>query len=216
MYVLLIFFFAAAVTHLAAQLLKRRILIGVTKPLLLLTLALYVLLRGQPDVLLVCALLCCWAGDVLLMFKGNVWFSAGGIFFFAGHVLLCLIFARQIDFADLPLAAVIPAAILYAGAAVAVMLRARRSAPKIMRIPMLLYLLANAAMNVFALTRLIRSPGVWTACSFAGAVLFFVSDCALFLLRCDPGRARFFKNDFFVMLTYISGVLLITLGLAPL
>ena len=80
---------------------------------------------------------------------------------------------------------------------------------------MLLYLLCNAVTNLFALTRLIESPGVWTAVSFVGALLFFLSDCALFLLRYESGRESFFKSGFFVMLTYISGVLLIALGLLP-
>ena len=31
----------------------------------------------------------------------------------------------------------------------------------------------------------------------------------------DAGRKRFYMSGFFVMLTYISGVLLIALGLAP-
>ena len=84
-----------------------------------------------------------------------------------------------------------------------------------MRAPMLLYLLCNGAMNVFALTRLMESPSVWRAVSYVGAILFFLSDCALCLGRFGKPGKRFYKSNFFIMLTYISGVFLITLGLSP-
>ena len=217
MYVILALYLTAAALNLAASYKNNRIMFAVTKPMLLLLLGLYCFFRTSPTVdwLMIAAFAACWLGDVLLMLKGDLWFTVGGVSFFSGHVLLILIFARYIDLASLPLAYLIPAAAVYAAAAGFVMYRARRGAPKIMQIPMLLYLLCNAVTNLFALTRLIESPGVWTAVSFVGALLFFLSDCALFLLRYESGRESFFKSGFFVMLTYISGVLLIALGLLP-
>ena len=46
-----------------------------------------------------------------------------------------------------------------------------------------------------------------------GAALFFVSDCVLFLARYDPLRHRLFKPSFLIMLTYISGEMMIALGM---
>ena len=139
---------------------------------------------------------------------------AGGVSFFAGHVMFVLIFARSADLLAMPAALLIPAAAAYALASGYVMFRARKKAPKIMQIPMLLYLFCNAATNLFALSRLYTAPGVWTALSYVGAVMFFLSDLALFLQRYDSGRRRPFMSDTFVMITYISAVLLITLGFA--
>ncbi len=216
-YFFLILYLIAAALNLIASLKKNKILFGVTKPALLLLLCLYVFFRTSPtpDWLMIAAFAACWLGDVLLMINGEVWFTAGGVSFFAGHVMLIVIFARLVDLGHLPFAVLIPAAVVYAAAAGYVMYRAKKNAPKIMQIPMFLYLLCNAVTNLFALARLIGDPGVWSAVSYVGAILFFLSDCALFLLRYDKGKKSFFKSDFFVMLTYISGVLLIALGLAP-
>ena len=216
-YVFLILYLIAAALNLAGTLKNNKLLFGVTKPALLLLLCLYCFFRTSPtpDWLLIAALAACWLGDVLLMLKGDLWFTVGGVSFFAGHVLLIFIFARQTSLADAPLAVLIPAAALYAAAASLVMARAGKGAPRIMRIPMFMYLLCNAVTNLFALARMTGSFGIWSVLSYVGALLFFLSDCILFLLRYDTERTCFFKSGFFVMLTYISAVLLITLGLVP-
>ena len=216
-YVFLFLYLIAAVLNLAGTEKGREKLFKFTKPALLLLLCLYCLFRTlpSPDLLIIAAIVACWLGDVLLMIDGEAWFTAGGVSFFAGHVLLILVFARQTDISRVPLVFLIPAAALYVTAAGFVMARARKTAPLTMQIPMLLYLFCNAAMNLFALSRLLESPGIWQAVSYVGAILFFLSDCALFLLRYDNERKSLFKTDFFVMLTYICGVLFITLGLVP-
>ncbi len=214
-YVFLSLFLIAAVFNVIGTRKPQGILFTVTKPMLLLTLCLYCITRqGETDPLLVGALAACWVGDILLMFPGEFWFTAGGVSFFAGHVMFVLIFARSTDLLAMPAALLIPAAAAYALASGYVMFRARKKAPKIMQIQMLLYLFCNAATNLFALSRLCTSPGVWTAQSYVGAVMFFLSDLALFLQRYDSGRRRPFMSDTFVMITYISAVLLITLGFA--
>ena len=214
-YVFLILFLIAAVLNLISTKKDRKRLFAFTKPALLSLLCLYCAASGlpTPDLLLIAALFACFLGDVLLMLKGDLWFAAGGISFLFGHVLLILIFLRYADASDLPLAFMITAAVIYAAAAGCVMARARKEAPPLLKIPMLLYLLFNGAMNVFALTRLLTAPGLWSAVSYAGAILFFLSDCVLFLTRFDTAHPRFYKTNFYVMLTYISGVFLITLGL---
>ena len=196
---------------------KSRILSAVTKPLLMPLLCLYCIFRGtpSPDCLLVAALAACWLGDVLLMMGSNVWFTAGGVSFFSGHVLLIIVFAHRVGLDALPLCALIPAALIYAGAAVYVMNKARKNAPKLMQLPMLLYLVANAVTNLFALAFLFAAPGAWSAAAYCGALLFFLSDCALYLTRYDPEPKRFYRSGFFIMLTYTSGVMLIVAGLIP-
>ena len=96
-YIFLILFLIAAGLNLAASLKNSKILFGVTKPMLLLLLCLYCCFRTSPnpDWLLIAAFAACWLGDVLLMLKGDLWFTVGGVSFFAGHVLLIFIFSRQ-------------------------------------------------------------------------------------------------------------------------
>lgn len=216
-YVFLALYLVAGTLNVCAAKKSNRKLFSATKPLLLPMLCLYCLFcrPDAPDLLLIAALFACWLGDVLLMPEGDAWFVIGGVVFFAGHVLFIFNFARCVDLTRLPLAAVVPAAAVYAAAAGYVMYRVRKDTPAPMRIPMLLYLLCNAVTNLFALSYLIQYPGLRSAVSYAGAALFFLSDCALFLMRSDTGKKSFFKTDCFVMLTYISGVLLITLGLSP-
>ena len=103
-------------------------------------------------------------------------------------------------------------ALLYAAAAGTVMFRARKEAPPLMFVPMLLYLLCNGTMNLFSLARLCAAPSGLSLIACCGALLFFVSDCTLFLMRYDPKRGEFFKPGFLVMLTYELGVLLIAMG----
>ncbi len=174
--VFLILYLIAAVLNLIGTRRGHEKLFAATKPALLLLLCLYCFFRTSPtpDWLLIAALAACWLGAVLLMLKGEAWFTAGGVSFFAGHVLLILIFAREVDPGHLPLALLIPAAVLYIAAAGSVIMRSWKNAPKIMQIPLFLYLLCNTAMNFFALARLYASPGVWSALSYAGAVLFLV------------------------------------------
>ncbi|MBO4423835.1 MAG: hypothetical protein J5879_10365, partial [Clostridia bacterium] len=193
-------FIIAATLNLIASAKDCKKLFTATKPALLLLLCLYCLFSGlpKPDLLLIGAFFACWLGDVLLMINGDIWFTAGGVSFFIGHVLLILIFARYIDFSRIPLAVVIPAAAAYLGLSALVMTRSRKKAPKALFVPLCLYLICNSAMNVFALSRLIADPGVWPALSYAGAVLFFLSDCILFLYRYDEDHERFYKNGFFV------------------
>ncbi len=216
-YIILALFFAAAVLNLIGARKHNAVMSNASKPALLSLLCLYCLSVGfpEPDLLLIGALFACFVGDVLLILEKDLWFTLGGVSFFIGHVLLTLIFIFRTDLSSPPLLLMIPAAAVYAAASSAVMVRTKKRTPKAMFVPMLLYLLCNSATNVFALTRLTVSPGVGSALSYAGAVLFFLSDCALFLMRYGDEKKRFYKTDFFVMLTYICGVSLITLGLCP-
>jgi hypothetical protein len=68
-------------------------------------------------------------------------------------------------------------------------------------------------MNIFALMQLfsLRNSGALTA--YIGAVLFFISDCTLFLVRYYKNPDIIYKKHFTVMLTYLLGEYLIVAGI---
>lgn len=217
-YLSLILFFAFSAVHLYhswkddAENRKK------TKPFLLLfLLAFYIFgaLAGDEHLNreLVLALLTSWLGDVLLIPKGHVWFTAGGISFGASHIFFILVYSMNIAFRGMPWWLIIPVALLYYGIAFAVIRAVTPTTPKIMVGPMYIYLLANATMNVFALMQLITNHSAGALIAFLGAILFFISDCTLFLVRYyKKNENLIFHKHFTVMLTYLLGEFLIVLG----
>lgn len=185
-----------------------------TKPFLLpLIIAYYLAGTSSPSWVLVIALAASWLGDVLLIPKGNKWFVFGGLSFMVTHFLFIIVYAQRVDFSDIKWFAVIPAAVLYYGISAVIIKTLTPSTPKMMLAPMYFYLLCNSTMNVFSLMQLIsrRTPGA--AVAFTGAILFFISDCTLFLVRYHKNKNLIFKNHFTVMLTYILGEFLIAQGM---
>ncbi|MBO4383021.1 MAG: lysoplasmalogenase [Clostridia bacterium] len=188
-----------------------------TKPFLLVFLALFYVFamfaKGESiNTFLLLALITSWLGDVLLIPKGHGWFTAGGISFGAAHIFFILVYAAHISFTGMIWWLVIPIALLYYGVAFAVIRAVSPTTPKIMVGPMYLYLLANATMNTFALMQLISNHNAATLVAYIGALLFFLSDCTLFLVRYYKDDSVIFKKHFTVMLTYLLGELLIVLG----
>ena len=217
-YVSLIFFFAFSAVHLYHSWKDDGENRKKTKPFLLLfLLAFYIFgtLAGDERLNreLVLALLTSWLGDVLLIPKGHVWFTVGGISFGASHIFFILVYTSHIVFQGLPLWLLIPVALLYYGIAFAVIRAVSPTTPKIMVGPMYLYLLANATMNVFALMQLLTNHSAGALIAFFGAILFFISDCTLFLVRYyKKNENLIFHKHFTVMLTYLLGEFLIVLG----
>lgn len=183
---------------------------GFILPLILLF---YISSAEKCSPVLVAALITSWLGDVLLMPKGTKWFVAGGISFLAAHILFVFAYTAYIDFGSVILYAVIPAAAVYIAASAVIIKSILPSTPKMMTAPMFAYLIANSVMNVFALMQLTSLPCAGSVIAYIGAVLFFISDCALFLTRYHTNKKLVFKNQFTVMLTYILGEFLITLGM---
>ncbi len=162
---------------------------------------------------LIAALITSWLGDILLIPKGSKWFISGGISFLVSHILFIFTYIPFIVFADVKLYIVIPAAVVYITVAGIIIKNILPNTPKMMIGPMFAYLIANSTMNVFALMLLISVPCVGSAIAYTGAVLFFISDCTLFLVRYHKNKDIVFKRHFTVMLTYILGELLITQGI---
>lgn len=185
-----------------------------TKPFLLIFLILYYIFSTHNiSYLLLFALITSWLGDILLIPKGHLWFSAGGMSFGVSHILFILVYSSQILYAFVSWVPVVIAAIVYAAIVGVVMKTIWGDTPKLMRGTMALYLLANGTMNVFALMQLLSnySAGSWIA--YIGAVLFFISDCTLFLVRYYKKKEIIFKKHFTVMLTYLLGEFMITQGM---
>lgn len=183
-----------------------------SKPfLLLLITAYYVTSVQKPSILLIAALLTSWLGDVLLMPKGHGWFTAGGISFMISHFLFISNYTGRIDYSLVKLWVVIPVAIVYLAIAAVIIKLVKPTTPKIMVIPMYIYLVANSSMNVFALMQLMSNLNPAGIVAYIGAVLFFASDCTLFMVRYY--KNGYFKSHFWVMLTYILGELMITQGI---
>lgn len=211
--VFLILFFLFSVIHLYHSWKDDSKHRAYTKPFLLIFLLLYYLTSSQNlTIPLIIALFTSWLGDVLLIPKGHKWFAMGGISFMLCHFFFILVYINRIELSRVSWLVVIPVAILYFGIALKIIFSIRDNTPKIMVFPMYFYLIANSTMNVFALMQLfsVRSAGAATA--FIGAVLFYISDCTLFLVRYHKNKDLIFKKHFTVMLTYLAGEFLITLG----
>lgn len=217
-YLSLILFFAFSAVHLYHSFREEQEKRKYTKPFLLLFLLLFYVfatLAGDEHLNreLALALLTSWLGDVLLIPKGHGWFTAGGVSFGASHILFILVYTANITFAGVRWWIVIPVALIYYAVAFAVIRAVSPTTPKIMVGPMYLYLLANATMNTFALMQLITNHSAGTLIAYIGALLFFISDCTLFLVRYyKKNEDLIFHKHFTVMLTYLLGELLIVVG----
>lgn len=211
-YAFLAIFILSSVIHLYASIRKMVKLRAVTKPFLLLTLlGWYVCSVDDPSLIVVAALITSWLGDVLLIPKGVKWFSIGGTSFMLSHIFFIVAYCVNVDFAVIPVWAIIVAAAAYVAVTLLVFSRLKPHLPKKLFGPMMFYLLINGTMNCFALYQLISIPCLATAVTFIGALLFFASDSSLFFVRFK--KDGLLKTHFVVMLTYILGEFLIVEGL---
>ena len=184
-----------------------------TKPFLLLFLLLYYLasvaadVNGSINIPLVLALLTSWLGDVLLIPHGHKWFVIGGISFMFCHFFFMCVYYEQISFHAVPWLVLLPAAVLYFGIVLRIIMAVRDNTPRKMIPPMYFYLLMNSMMQ------LLSRPSAAAVTALAGAVLFYISDCCLFLVRYHRRQDLIFKKHFTVMATYLLGEFLITQGM---
>ena len=185
-----------------------------TKWILLLAIIGYYLFSVEkPSALLLAALVTSWLGDVLLIPQGMAWFVAGGLSFLASHILFITVYIPNVDFGSMTWWAVAIVAVIYLCVAAFVIKTLLPTTSKSMVAPLFLYITANATMNVFAFMQLLTQPCLASALAYAGAVLFFISDCSLFCVKFHKNRNLIFKRHFTVMLTYVLGEFLITQGI---
>ncbi|QEO13354.1 lysoplasmalogenase [Agromyces intestinalis] len=158
--------------------------------------------RGAALVLLVVAICCSWAGDVLLSFPGETWFVLGLLSFLAAHSVYIALFV------GLPRAGrlVTPWAALYAIWYAGFMLLL---APHLgsLFVPVAVYGLVLGSMAALAAGH----SGVVAI----GGALFVVSDSVLALGRFLPGYDAVVPgagHDLIVMTTYLAAQGLIALG----
>lgn len=180
--------------------------------LLPLIIAYYLSSTQSPSWVLIAALVTSWIGDVLLIPQGTAWFAAGGLSFLAAHVSFVCLYIPQVVFSAVNWFVVVPVALVYIAVTTTILVLLKKKTPKLMFIPMFLYLLINATMNIFALMQLITNPCAGSVVAYIGAVLFYISDCSLYLNKYYE-KPVVFKKHFTIMLTYILGELLITQGM---
>ena len=187
----------------------------ITKPMLLLTLLAFYCCAAEPiSWVLAAALLTSWLGDVLLMPSGAKWFVSGGISFLISHLLFIFVYLPQVNWSSVIWWVLIPAAILYYGISVKVTVSVKANMEsKAMLAPMILYLLINSTMNLFAMAQLMTLKSGGAVVAYLGAVFFFLSDCTLYLVRYHSNKDLIFKKHFTVMFTYLLGECLITVGM---
>ena len=212
--IILILFFLFSLVHLYHSWLDDARHRAMTKPFPLFLLALYyVCTTTELSWILLLALLTSWLGDVLLIPKGHKWFITGGISFLMSHFLFIGVYIPYVKWDAVPWLLIAILAVVYVSISVAIMAAVYPSTPRKMVIPMGMYMIANSTMNLFALMRLFSLGSAGSIVSYVGAVLFFISDCVLFLVRFHRNPHIIFKRHFTVMLAYLSGELLITLGM---
>lgn len=212
-WIFLVLFILTAAVHLKDSYdddLKRR---RYTKPCLIFLIMFYCFSAEKVNGFLLAALVFSWIGDVLLIPNGNKWFIIGGVSFLLGHLFFILTYCFNITSFSKGLYLIIPLLIIYALISLKIISMVRERIPKMMAIAMYLYLIMNSLMNMFSLLQLISQPGLCSFIAFIGAVFFFISDCALFLLRYAENRDIIFHHHFTVMLFYLGAELLITIGM---
>lgn len=205
-------FIVFSCVHLFASYKQDKNLRAISKPVLLLSLlGFYIETVSNPSWFVILALLFSWLGDVLLIPQGVKWFTAGGISFSVSHVFFVLAYVNVTDFNEVPLISIIIFAIIFVGLVVYILFKLKPHLPKALFYPMIAYLLANGAMNCFAIYRLISCFSLGSIITVLGAFLFFVSDSTLFFVRFKKDSK--IKTHFPVMITYLLGELLIIVGL---
>lgn len=207
----LVLFWLVSLVHLYGSFINNKRIRNASKGLILLSLlGYYISSVSTPWWLVIVALLFCWIGDLLLIHKKG--FTLGGFSFSFGHFCFIAVFLPQIRLAAVPWYAYVLWALVY-GTTLFFLLRSLRgSASKRTYVAMCAYMAVNTLMNAAALMQLISLPSLATALVFVGAVLFFVSDAMVLVVRMHRTK-ELWRQHFLVMLTYIIAKFLIVQGI---
>ena len=211
-YISLILFIVSTTIHLYASIKSDKPLRDKTKPFILLgLLGFYCFSVEKIELTVVLALVFSWIGDLLLIPNGVKWFTAGGISFMISHFFFILSYNKSVNFSLINPIVIIILALFFVVTVSLIFSKLKEHLPKPLFYPMYLYLLINGAMNCFAVFRFLSNPDLGGIITVIGAILFFISDSALFFVRFKKNSKL--KTHFLVMLTYSIGELLITVGL---
>lgn len=206
--VLLILFLTTSAVHLGFCLANKPLPRSITKVLLMpVLLAFYCAAADTLDGIVTAAILCGWAGDVLLLWPEKKPCFLGGLAaFLAGHVLYAVALADSIGQWFSP-ALLISVGVILAMVGCLAYTTLHKHLGE-MRVPVIAYLVVILAMGFFALARFLAPigsyPAFWAwipglACFGAGC--FVLSD---YLLARSLFIRRFAQCDFFIMLTYLA------------
>lgn len=160
--------------------------------------------------LVVVAILLSWAGDMLLMIRGLKGFIPGGIAFLGSHLFYIFAFNELFNINNIKIIYIIGIILAYLIATMIIFYKLKPHLKTILMIPMILYLVVNGLMNSFAWFRMIGGFNFASLITVVGAILFFISDAALFFVRFNKESKM--KSHFLVMLTYSLSEFLIILG----
>jgi uncharacterized membrane protein YhhN len=187
-----------------------------SKPMVVLSLLAYYLAGESArtrSALFVAALLLSWAGDVLLMGAGDLFFMLGLAAFLLSHIIYIAVYRQHAirPSTPQPLANVVFARsafpVLLAGSGLVVILYPHLGS---LRIPVLIY----AAVLVVMVLQAIRRRGRTSPASFrwvvAGALLFMVSDSLLAINRFYTPLSQ---ATFWIMTTYAMAQFCIVRGI---
>ena len=212
-YAILSFFIIVSILHLIFCFRRDNKKRYITKPMLIISLlAFYLTSSPKPAVLIIIALICSWIGDILLMKNGDLWLLAGGLFFIAAHVCLMFRFASTIADANVPLIPVAVFVLVFTAAACITLRELRGHAPGMMILGLFVYLMINAAMNTYAFINTVTAFCAGNFIISIGALMFFISDCVLFIQIYCGKKGIVFGSNFVVMLTYLLAESLIVAG----
>ncbi len=206
-------FIAASGLELGGLLFNIPVTNTIAKPLIVLALIGYYLTStSQRSIVFLTGLLFCWAGDVLLMLDGELFFILGLVAFLLGHVFYILAY-RQHSYADATeellntqkIRFSLP--IVLAGTGLVVVLQPKLG---VLQVPVMIYAVVIIIMVMNALFRFGKTSSASFWMVFGGALVFQVSDS---LLAINKFHSAIPMGNFWIMLTYIGAQYLIVRGI---
>lgn len=212
----LLLFVMASLGEIMSILLGYEVLHQISKPTIMVTLIAYYWFESKSDrsLALIVAMIAAWIGDMLLMFaeKNEMYFIIGLGAFLVTHVMLILAFKQfRSENAGNPLRGVqsirMAFPILLAGTGLIIVLYPALGA---LKFPVVVYAIVLMIMVLNALYRYGRTNFRSMITTFAGALLFMMSDS---ILAINKFLMPIGNAGLWIMLTYCLGQFLIVRGL---
>ena len=164
------------------------------------------------ETLLFFVLIASWVGDVMLLRTKFCYFLIGGISFFVAHLCFIPLYYIYIDWSCVEFSVLYVASIIYVIISFIMFYTLNKSLPQPFFYGVLIYLLANGAMNVFALAFAFSNRNLSGILVLIGSISFYCSDVVLFLVRFHQ-KSAVFRGHFVIMATYILAEFLIVQGI---